>query len=617
MKKLYILGLMGLSVIANAQKPNLTKSAAVRIGEVANDSRQRDYEIPSPVRINNNKSIGNGYNKYATWTTVGQTQFDRQTNSSVYRRIKAFPSGEISVVWTASPDGPTNNFLGRGSGYNHFNGTTWGPVTSQRVESQRTGYPNLDFDGTTEVIVSHKVDTSGQSGGLAYNTNGSVGGTTWNTNIVLTPEPTKPSVLWPRTAVANGYMHIVANYTSSAPGQPDSVIKSGVVRPTVYSRYKISNNTWEVENITLPGYDSTRYHDGNADGYSIDAKDSIVVVLIGDVFTDVTMWKSTDNGNSWTKTIIDSFPVPAYNDDVIIDDTVQSTDGSMNVILDNQGQAHCFWGLAGMQNTTIGDGRFTLWTFNGIAYWTEAMPDSIRVVAAGFDENGDGTYTRGSMSDASRYGFAGMATMPYAAIDASGKIFLVYSALTDNDLTTQGDAYRDVYVVSSQDNGTTWGIRQNLTATMGPLVEQMFASTSLLNDTLHITFMVSNIPGFYSSTDNSGKTGTFDIVYYQVPVSNILGGNAGMDESNSILTVGTNYPNPFRNSTVIPVNLTQKADVKVSIVNILGEEVFSKTYNNTTTGLNNIEINGNFKAGFYFYNIEAAGTKVSGKMLAE
>jgi hypothetical protein len=617
MKKLYIIGLMGLGLVANAQKSE-TPAANNNTPLPAVTTKKVDYELPSPVRINNRTPRPAGYNKVATWNTVGQTRFDRQTNSSVYRRIQAYPNGKVSVVWTTSTDGSNNNFLGRGSGYNHFNGVTWGPVGSERIEQQRTGYPNFDFDGTTEIIMSHKVDTAGKSGGLAYNTNGGIGGTSWTTETVLPPLTNQPSVLWPRTVVANGYMHVLANYTSPASGQTDTVRKAGVLNPTVYSRYNFSNSTWDVVNVTLPGYDSTRWVNGGADGYALDARGSNVAILMGGSSDDISLWKSTDNGDTWTNTILDSFPVPAFVDQELILDTPVVCDGSLNVRIDSTGNAHCFWGRLRVLNTSTTDNTSSVFLgTNAIDYWYEGRPDSIVFIASAFDENNNGTLNVGTIDSRSRYGNAGVSTMPYSIIDESGRIFVVYSALTDEDLDAQGAAFRDVYLTTSSDNGATWSFPQNLTAFMGFNVEQMFGSAAILNDTMHLTFMESDVVGFFSTTDNASKVGPFDIIHLSLPIADIDNGKVGLDETNNLLTVGTNYPNPFRNSTVIPVNLTQKADVKVTVMNILGEVVYSNTYNNTTTGVNNIEVNGNFKSGFYFYNIEAAGVKVSGKMLAE
>lgn len=619
MKNLYLLGLMGIGIVAQAQT---SKYPAVKTDKAQPSVNMRnvDYNAPSPVINSNTKPSTPGYYKSAGWITVGETNFDRQTNSSVYRRVKAFPNGKVSVNWATSSDGPENNYLGRGSGYNHFNGTSWGPISSARIEATRTGYPSYDYNGTTEIVMSHKVDTAGKSGGLSYNTNGAIGGTTWSETAVLTPAPNKPSVLWPRTVVSGNYMHVIATYSGTlSPGQ-DTMYVSGVNSPTVYSRYNFATSSWEVSNITLPGYDATRWYDGQADGYAMDAVGSTVAIVMGGTTSDITLWKSTDNGSSWTTTIIDSFPVPAFNDQVEILDTPAVSDGSMALRLDANGMAHCFWGRLRVLNSVAEDNTFSVFLgTNSIDYWFEGRPDSIVSIAGALDINGNGTLDIGDLDSRNRYGNAGVSTMPYCVRNAAGDLFVVYSAITEGseDVDPQGSNYRDVYITYSKDNGATWSNAQDLTAAMGIFKEQMFASADVDDTNLHLTFMESDAVGFYSATDNPSKVAVFPIRYYKIPVADVFAGNVSLNNINSLFTVATNYPNPFHNSTIIPVNLTEKADVNVTVMNILGEVVYTNTFNNTSTGVNRFEINGNFTSGFYFYTVEAKGFKVSGKMLAE
>lgn len=620
MKKLYTLGLIGMTLTVAAQSNKVMVNTSNQALPAAKTT-QTDYEVASPVRINNKPNTTKMFGKYAMATKVGESNWDRQTNSSVYRRILAHPEGKISVNWVTSTDGSANNYLGRGSGYNHFNGTSWGPISAQRIEPFRAGYSGIDYNGTTEIIMSHRVDTSGKPGALIYNTNGAIGGTTWSSQIVLNePQPNRPTVLWPRTVVSGDYMHVIANYTSpSANTVGDTIRKAGVRSPTVYSRFKISTSTWEVQNITLPGYDSTRWFDGGADGYAIDAQGTNVAVLMGGTTNDITLWKSTDNGVTWDTTLILPFEVAAFNDQVEVLDTPEVCDGSTAVRLDSNGKAHCFWGRLRILNSTAGDGTISVFLgTNSIDYWFEGRPTVINSIAGALDGNGNGTLDAGTIDGRSRYGNGGIATMPYAVRNTNGDLYLVYSAITEDDADAGGANFRDVYITFSKDNGATWSAAQNMTAFMGFNKEQMFASTAIAGGKLHMVFMQSDAVGFFSTADNGSKIGPFDIMYYSIEIANIDNGKVGLNENaNELFSVSGNYPNPFHNSTILPIQLTQKAAVKVTVMNILGEEVYNQTFEDTFVGQNNIEINSNFKSGFYFYNVEAGGYKVSGKMLAE
>src|SRR6187402_3909053 len=111
MKNLYLLGLMGIGIVAQAQTSKYP-SVKTDKAQPSVNMHHVDYTAPSPVINSNSKPSTPGYNKSAGWITVGETNFDRQTNSSVYRRVKAFPNGKVSVNWTTSSDGPDNNYLG-------------------------------------------------------------------------------------------------------------------------------------------------------------------------------------------------------------------------------------------------------------------------------------------------------------------------------------------------------------------------------------------------------------------------------------------------------------------------------------------------------------------------
>ncbi|MCU0441519.1 MAG: T9SS type A sorting domain-containing protein [Bacteroidia bacterium] len=621
MKKIYLLGLLGIAVAANAQHARTPQGKAKPAPAVK--TLASDVDVPSPVKEGTGSSSTVGFNKVARWQVVGTTNFDRQTNSSVYRRIMVYPDSTVSVLWQTSSDGNGTGFLARGSGYNHFDGSTWGPVTNTRIEQFRAGYPNLDYNGTTEIIMSHRVDTGGTSSGLIYNTNGAVGSTTWTSQLVLgEASPSTPTVLWPRTAIAGNYMHVIASYTSPNATQPDTMRKAGVRNPTVYSRYNFTTSTWENQNITLPNYDSTRFFDGNADGYAIDARDSIVVVLMGGTTQDVMLWKSTDNGNTWDTTMILPFPIPAFNDQDLILDTPEVCDGSLSVRLDANGMAHCYWGRLRVLNTTANDNSFSVFLgTNSIDYWYEGRPDSIVGIAGAPDGNGNGQLDIGDINSRTRYGNAGVATMPYAMFAPNGDMYVIYSALTEDDVDPQGSNFRDVYVVFSKDNGATWSNILNLTSVGGFNKEQMFGSGMIANGRLHMTYMESDALGFFSTADNANKTGPFNILYYYIDLADIDSFQVtGLPNGNKneLFTINQNFPNPFNYSTSIPVNLTKTSDVTVSVMDMFGKLVYTKTYTNTPAGASDLEVvTGDLSAGFYIYNVEAGGYKLSGKMLAK
>jgi len=98
------------------------------------------------------------YGSKYNFTQIGSTNFDLQTNASVASRIIVYPDGKMSAVWTTCPD--VSPFMSRGTGYNHFDGYNWlTPPVKNRLESKRTGWPNIGIvnknSKIVEYIISH------------------------------------------------------------------------------------------------------------------------------------------------------------------------------------------------------------------------------------------------------------------------------------------------------------------------------------------------------------------------------------------------------------------------------------------------------------------------------
>jgi hypothetical protein len=211
--------------------------------------------------------------------------------------------------------------------------------------------------------------------------------------------------------------------------------------------------------------------------------------------------------------------------------------------------------------------------------------------------------------------------MPYAAIDDNGTIYLIYSALTEDDISTDDKNFRDVYLVYSRNGGATWSDIQNLTSWLGLNAEQIFASLSKKMDgRLHMTFLQKTSIGRFSET-NPGAAGLSDIVYMVVDTADIFGGEIiGLNriQSNELFTVGQNFPNPSNGSTSIPVNFKSASAVNVTVVDLLGKTVFTQTFENVAAGSNKLDLNmGSITPGVYVYSVEANGFKTSRRMIID
>ena len=76
-----------------------------------------------------------------------------------------------------------------------------------------------------------------------------------------------------------------------------------------------------------------------------------------------------------------------------------------------------------------------------------------------------------------------------------------------------------------------------------------------------------------------------------------------------------NYPNPFNPSTIIKFSLPEASNVKLTIFNILGQEVKTLVNEFKEVGVHNINFNSDgIDSGVYIYRIEAGSFTQTRKM---
>lgn len=515
-------------------------------------------EIMNSLRISLNSinmtNITGNY-LYSNFRNVraGVTVNNQQTNGTSYRRIQVLPSNRIGVTWTTSND--ASPFLGRGTGYNQFNGNNWikSDTTSTRIESQRSGFPSYAFNSTTneESILSHIVTSNGLSGGFVLSRK-NVTASTWNQSTVLDTIATVPGLLWCRTAVGNNYLHVVACYTDSTQNQPNRVLRNGVRTPIVYSRLNLSTNIWEIKTLALPGYNSLRYYNGNADTYSIDAIGNNVAILIGSPGQDLSLWKSGNSGSNWSRTIIDTFyQAPFIENSTVVDPEIFTTDDHLHVLLDNNGNSHCFWTQLVFYNTDITDGSWNYYPASSnqqLKYWKEGTSLNNKSTIATF--NGDPinitNWQQFASGNNSRYGTSYYLAHPSAGISLDGKIYCIYSSPTQGE---NNIGARDIYALYSTNSGQTWSTPKNLTSILGSGLEQAFPSIArTVNDKIHIVYSQSGSVG-------PNTAGQWDINYYAVDTgaldlndSLIAGQQVSFSLSDSILCKGNSLYYSINNS---------------------------------------------------------------------
>ena len=169
-------------------------------------------------------------------SVIGTTTFDLQSNTSSPHHLQVHPGGTISAVWTHS-SALNTNFLDRGTGYNYFDGTTWGPLPTQRLELQRTGWPNMAGNAT----VGERIITHTSTGVLHSESRTPIGTGTWTG----TGLPGAGGV-WPRMVVGGANAQTIHQiYYQNTPGTNFEKV--------VYSRSQDNGATWDILSQLIPG----------------------------------------------------------------------------------------------------------------------------------------------------------------------------------------------------------------------------------------------------------------------------------------------------------------------------------------------------------------------------
>ena len=600
-------------------------------------------EVLSHLMVNPNPTTSpNAKFSSANEVVIGTTTYDLQSNAAVQNRIVHHDDGTISAAWTMSQE-QIAAFSDRGTGYNFFDGTSWGANPTNRLEASRGGWPSIIAMGSgKEASVTHNTDNSY----INMTHRPAVGTGNWTEQII---SPTDSSngmfrdLTWNRTVVGGlnkETLHMVGIANAS-----DTVnVVYGIPNALLYNRSQDEGVTWDIQDMQLPTLDSANFNRFSGDSYSLTAEGETVVLAYFNDWGDSFILKSTDNGDNWSKTIFLDFPVDKYTIDSGLDldgddtlDNVYSTDNYGTVILDPNGDAHVFYGIMMYLDDDLTDDGASSWFpgINGIAYWNESMGPDVtpatvhagdtslwysdmmndNIIAQAPDLNGDGQVAGVDSSGGYALYYSSRASMPNAGLDADGNIWLSFSAYTEN-VDNGSQVFRHIYMTKSEDGGTNWKNPVDVTPhdIWSGRQECVFGSMAPeVDDKIRIIYQKDEEPGLAVRGDDDFIDEN-EIVYLEIDTVGLFDGATSISENSKKVNNFSIYPNPANDYASIAISLDKTEKVTLTIVDLLGKEI-SKEETVLFSGKSTERLDvSNFQNGVYFINLQV-GNKITTQKL--
>jgi hypothetical protein len=625
MKKLLLFAIaisLGVSVVAQMAtvKPQAKFKTTVAVDQKAVYDPQPTYQgITNPY-------VSNG--ERAQDIVVGETKYDLQSNSSMAYRIHAYPDGTMAATWTRGMEDAA--YADRGTGYNYFDGSSWGPYPTERIEDVKTGWPTYaPYGENGELVVAH----TGGADGLKFSWRENKGTGDWNyfTLAGPDPDPLANTLLWPRmitTGENNEVIHVIACAGN------DNVYED-LNMALLYSRSDDGGETWDPHNVILEGLTSDDYAGAGGDDYAWAQPNggAIAFVVFGGVADGILM-KSTDNGDSWERTTFYASPDPFFNGDGGDLPQCGGGDGYNALAIDDDGIVHIAFGRQIHMDDTPDDGTWSYYPYSdGIVYWNETMPalDTAQITATILptDAEWENTpiYQNGQLAawtqpngDDTIIGIAPYYTsltgMPQIVI--KDDIVQIFSSAIAVGFDNEEFNFRHIWGTFTEGDGLWSPFTDYTNDVFHIFSECVFPSVSATTygDTYHILYQTDNLPG-NSLQPNDAPTHDpvlNNMVY--LPVSPVPV-DVFENTANSF-EVSQNYPNPVIGQTYFTVTLNEGATVNVEVYSLTGQMISVIDYGYKTAGTHTIDMNAsNLSSGVYFYTVSNGAQKVTHKMIVQ
>ncbi len=552
-----------------------------------------------------------GQNDNISYTIVGNTYFDTQTNSgNLMNRIYEFADGTIGATWMHIGEGGTPD---RGTAYNYFNGTQWGTQNPHLGSDARTGFPSYAPWGPNgEIMAQYKYVAGGGSVKILRRETKGVG--EWQENVLMPPTGNY-SLVW-QSMVTSGanheFVHMLALvYDDPYLGQEDALL---------YYRSPDGGISWDINGVVIDGLGADFFAGLSGLAYSwAQPVGNTIAFAYGFNAFDGLLFKSNDNGSTWQKTVVYDSPFDPLNVPANIE-LYGGGDGTSAVALDSQGNAHIVFSRM-MHLYENSAWYYTPLGSEGIIYWNETMPALDTTIISTYTlENLRNAgnlvgWITGNVTIASaqpNYG-VGLTSHPQLSINANDEISLVYGAISPES-KLEDIYYRHLYFARSSNGGETWSDPYNLNDGVEfAFSECVFPAVAPHYDTkLQVLFQEDYTPGtgtgFGLGEENYMQF--LELVLYTTDLKD--------SDPAARFEVSQNFPNPAHNTTQLCIKLDKSSLVSIAITDVAGRIRKVTEKRNMVAGMNYYTLDvSDLRSGVYNYTVIVDDQRVTRKLVVQ